>query len=121
VADIRTYYNFIENVSDTVKDYFDYLLNLQHLKAYVDYLEDNCELAPTTISEKIRRLRLAIEFVLFLENLLETNSALFTRAQQILMHLTKWGKSLSKRIKEQRLKHSLASAKEVLHAYYMYY
>jgi len=111
-ADIEHYYNFTGDCLETGKYYYDYLLNLQYLKAYMDYLEDDCELAPTTISEK-SRLRLAIEFTLFLENPMENNAALFTRAHQILMRLSKWSKSLSKRIKEQRLKHSLISTKEV--------
>ena len=113
VAEIKNYYNFIGDFSETGQHYYDYLLNLQHLKAYLDYLQEDCELAPTTISEKIRRLRLAIEFTLFFENPAETDAVLFTRAHQILMHLSKWGKSLSKGIKEQRRKHSLVSAKQV--------
>jgi len=51
VADLKNYYNFTAGFSDTGKEYYDYLLNLQHLKAYTDYLEEDCELAPTTISE----------------------------------------------------------------------
>ena len=113
VAEIKCYYTFIEGFSETAMPYYDYLLNLQYLKAYLDYLQEDCELAPTTVSEKLRRLKLAIEFTLFIENPTETDAVLFTRAHQILMHLSKWGKSLSKGIKEQRRKHSLVSAKQV--------
>ena len=32
VAEIKNYYNFIGDFSETGKHYYDYLLNLQHLK-----------------------------------------------------------------------------------------
>jgi len=113
VAEIKTYYKFTTQSATPAKHYYDYLLNLQYLKAYLDYLQEGCQFAPTTISEKIRRLRLAMEFILFTENPTETDTTLFTRTHQLMMHLSKWGKSLSKGIKEQRRKHSLVSAQQV--------
>ena len=45
--------------------------------------------------------------------LIQDIKIMFTRAYQVLMHLSKWDKSLSKSIKEQHLKHSIVSVKEV--------
>ena len=112
-VELKNYYHFVAPFADSNVHYYDYLLNLKHLKSYLDYLQEDCEFAPTTISEKIRRLRMAMEFVLYKENPMETNTSFFTRTHQIMMHLSKWCKSLSKGIKEQRRKHVFASAKQV--------
>jgi len=72
IVDIKSYYRFTTPSAAKEKNYYDYLLNLQYLKAYVDYLQQDCALAPTTIAAKIRRLRLAMEYTLFAENPTET-------------------------------------------------
>ena len=113
VAELKKYYHFIAPSVDPTTQYYDYLLNLQYLKSYLDYLQEDCDFSPTTVSEKIRRLRMAMEFVLYKENPMETDTKLFTRSHQIMMHIAKWGKSLSKGIKEQRRNHSFVSAKQV--------
>jgi len=115
VAEIKNYFSFITSLANYNPGmrYYDDLLNLQHLKAYLNYLQEDCEFAPNTTAEKIRRLRLGMEFTLFHENPTETNTTLYTRTHLIMAHLAKWGKSLSKGIKEQRRWQSLLAAKEV--------
>jgi len=115
VTEIKNYFSFISLLPSyrPGMKYYDGLLNLQHLKAYLDYLQQDCEFAPSTTSEKIHRLRLAMEFTLFHENPTETNTTLYTRTHLIMAHLSNWGKSLSKAIKEQRRQQSLLSAQQV--------
>jgi len=123
VAEIKNYFSFITSLASYKPGvhYYDDLLNLQHLKAYLDYLQEDCEFAPTTTSEKIRRLRLGMEFTLFHENPTETNTTLYTRTHLIMTHLLKWSKSLSKGIKEQRRRQSLISAQQVTPWKYFYH
>jgi len=78
VAELKKYYHFIAPSVDPTMHYYDYLLNLQYLKSYLDYLQEDCDFAPTTVSEKICRLRMAMEFVLYKENPMETDTKLFT-------------------------------------------
>lgn len=77
------------------------------------HLQDVKQYAPTTVAEKIRRIQLAIEFTITIENKEENNDAMFVRCQRIIKHLEKWRHSLSKDITKQRMKHSLTSEKQV--------
>ena len=65
------------------------------------------------MAEKIRRLKLAIEYTLHKENAHECNTTMFIRCTKIITNLTKWGKSLSKDIQQQRNKQTILSAEKV--------
>ena len=93
--------------------YHDLLLNMDKLKNYLEHLQQNFQFAPTTISEKIRRLRLAIDYTLHRENANECNTAMFMRCTKISTNLTKWGKSLSREIQQQRNKQAMVSIQKV--------
>ena len=107
VADIQNYFCFI---SESHKPHYDLLLDMENLQNYLQYLQQHFSFAATTISEKIRRLRLAIEYTLHIENSDESNTIMFMRCTKILTNLLKCGKSLSKDIQKQRHKQSLKSA-----------
>ena len=111
VADIQNYFYFTS--SNNRKPCYDLLLDMSHLKNYLQYLQQHFVFAATTISEKIRRLRLAIEYILHTENSDECNTTMFIRCTKILTNLSKWGKSLTKDIQKQRHKQSLVSAQKV--------
>lgn len=83
---------------------------------YVKHLQDVKEYAPTTIAEKMRRLQLAIDYTIAMENKDEKNDKMFIRCQRIIKHLEKWRHSLSKDITKQRMKHAIMSEKEVQRA-----
>ena len=117
VADIQNYFCFI---SDSHKPHYDLLLDMENLKNYLQYLQQHFTFAATTISEKIRRLRLAIEYTLHIENSDECDTIMFMRCTKILTNLLKWGKSLSKDIQRQHHKQSVKSAQKVCIAMYMY-
>ena len=57
---------------------------------------------PTTLSEKIRRMKLAIKYVIYAEDSMMTNKELFIKGSRLLELLTQWCLSLSKAIALQR-------------------
>lgn len=115
VIDVQNYFYFTNPTSNTTMPYYDLLLDMSHLKNYLHHLQQHFQFAATTISEKIRRLRLAIEYTLHTENANECNTSMFIRCTKILTNLTKWGKSLSKDIQQQRNKQALVSAQKVFY------
>lgn len=112
VTDVQKYFYFCDSTSNK-NPYFDLLLNMSHLKNYLQHLQQHFVLAATTISEKIRRLKLAIEYILHKENPDECNTNMFIRCTKIITNLSRWGKSLSKDIQKQRHKQSFVSAQKV--------
>lgn len=100
------------DTSNTPRPYYDLLLDMCNLKNYLQHLQ-NFKFAATTLSEKIRRLKLAIEYTLYRENADECDTRMFIRCTKIITNLTKWGKSLSKDIQHQRNKQALLSAEKV--------
>lgn len=115
VTDIKNYFYFTNPTSEERTPYYDLLLNMSHLKNYLQHLQHNFHFAATTISEKLRRLRLAVDYTLYKENPDECNTAMFMRCTKVITNLSKWGKSLSKDVQKQRHKQSLVSAQKVLH------
>ena len=112
-TDVQNYFYYTNPNSNTTMPYYDLLLDMDHLKNYLQHLQQNFQFAATTISEKIRRLRLAIEYTLHRENSDECNTSMFMRCTKILTNLSKWGKSLSREIQQQRNKHALVSVQKV--------
>ena len=86
------------------------MVNLQH---YLQHLQNDFQFAPTTLSEKIRRLILAMEYILHKENPDESNAAMFMQITKIINNLSKWKKNLSRDIKYQRNRQALLSTREV--------
>lgn len=113
VTDVQNYFYYTNPAANTTLPYYDLLLDMDHLKNYLQHLQQNFQFAATTISEKIRRLRLAIEYTLHKENSTECNTSMFIRCNKILTNLIKWGKSLSKDIQHQRNKQALVSVQKV--------
>ena len=105
---------FFEQISHGSTDtYYDILLNTRNLYAYTTHLQNNKKFTASTVSEKLRRLRQAIEYTEAKENSLKVNPKLFSRCQLIAGLLTKWGKSLHKDIAKQRRKQNVISQQQV--------
>ena len=117
VADIQNYFFFI---SDSHKPHYNLLLDMENLKNYLQYLQQHFTFASTTITEKIRWLRLAVEYTLHIDNSDECDITMFMRCTKILTNLLKWGKSMSKDIQKQRHKQSVKSAQKVCKAMLIY-
>ena len=113
VTDIQNYFLYTNPNSNTALPYYDLLLDMNRLKNYLQHLQNNFQFAATTISEKIRRLRIAIEYTLYKENANECNTIMFMRCTKILTNLSKWGRSITKEIRQQRNQHALVSQQEV--------
>jgi len=99
-ADILT---FLEQTShSSTSSYYDILLDTSNLYNYVNHLQKEKQFTASTVSEKLRRLRQAIEFVETTENKMKLDQKLLSRCQLISNLLSKWGKSLHKNIDKQR-------------------
>ena len=76
-------------------------------------MQNNKQFTASTVSEKLRRLRQAIEYTEARENNLKVNQELFSRCQLISNLLVKWGKSLHKDIAKLRRKQNIISQQQV--------
>ena len=66
----------------------------------------------STISDKLRAIIHAIDYVMY-EQLEEGNNSTLMKCEQVKEHLKKYGKSLTKDIKKQRNRHALKCSHEV--------
>ena len=105
---------FFERISHGSTDtYYNILLNTRNLHDYIKHLQINKQFSPSTVSEKLRILRQAIEYTEAKENNLKVNHKLLSRCHLIAGLLTKWGKSLHKDIAKQRRKQNVISQQQV--------
>ena len=82
----------------------DLLLNRKVLESYYHQMRDIKLYKPTTITEKFRRLKMAIAFLIHEGH---DNDDLYIKGNRIIDVLSHWIKSLSKAIGKQRQQHGL--------------
>lgn len=110
-ADISLF--FEQTSHSSTSTYYDPLLDTNNLYKYINHLQTNKHFTASTISEKLRRLRQAIEYTEARENSIKIDQELFSRCQRITSQLVKWGKSLHKEISIQRKKQDMISQQQV--------
>lgn len=91
----------------------DKLFNKTNLENFFHYLITEKAYKPTTIAEKIRRLKMAIKYVIHAEDSMMQNQELFIRGSILIELMNQWGHSLSKPIALQRQQHSLRMAEKI--------
>ena len=91
----------------------DKLFNKKNLEKFFQTLLNEKHYKPTTISEKIRRMKLAIKYIIHAEDSMFANKDLFIEGSRLLEILTQWCLSLSKAIALQRQQHSLTTAERI--------
>jgi len=96
--DVSKFFSYIVQSHPKLRslNYRDILLNKVHLHKYVDYLEKDVALQPSTLMNKIRKLTSAVNFVNFIENPHGKNQELSSQCQELTNLLQNWGKSLRK-------------------------
>ena len=105
-----------------VKGYFQYstptkpphmaLLDFHKLQNYFTHLKSERNLSATTIADKLRAIRQAIEYVQY-EQTDEGCSKTHMKCQEVKDRLKKWGNGLTKDIRRQRNHMSIKSHHEV--------
>ena len=85
------------------------LLNQKNLERYYHFLKTNKQYKPTTNAEKLRRIKLAIKFIMHMQD----NQALYVKGCRYLDLIKQWVYSLSKSISLQRQSHSLSIIQEL--------
>lgn len=88
------------------------ILNFKSLQNYFTHLQKTMKFSATTIAEKLRSLRHAIDYIMF-EHSEEGSMQTTLKCQEIKDRLKKWGGALTKDIKKQRTQNSLKSNYEV--------
>jgi len=86
------------------------LMNCKSMEVYYNYLKGRKQYEATTIAEKLRRLSMAIGFVIH-EN--ANDQKMYVHGTQLRDLIKQWIKSLSKGIAMQRQKHSMAVIKNL--------
>ena len=76
----------------------DKLFNKTNLEKFFHYLITERAYKPTTIAEKIRRLKMAIKYVIHTEDSMMQNQELFIQGSILIELMNWWGHSLSKPI-----------------------
>ena len=103
VTDLKLFLCLTPGLSSDV----DKLFNKTNLEKFFHYLITERAYKPTTIAEKIRRLKMAIKYVIHTEDSVMKNQELFIRGSILIELMSQWGRSLSKPIALQRQQHSL--------------
>lgn len=88
------------------------LLDFHALTDYFSFLKNERKFSATTISDKLRAIRQAIDYVMYQQSEEGSHSTL-TKCEQVKERLKKWGKALTKDIKKQRTQHALKCSHEV--------
>ena len=97
-SDLMMFFNTTpQSSSDTNK--VDTILEKNNLESYIHHIKTTKKYKPTTVAEKIRRLKLAIEYIMALYR----NDDYITKGKVMLTLLTTWCHSLSQDISRQRM------------------
>jgi len=107
-AIVRDVELFFQLTSSKSANDIDTLFNKSNLENFFQKLLCERHYKPTTISEKIRRMKLAIKFIIHSEDSMLTNKGLYIKGTRLLEILTQWCLSLTKAIALQRQQHSMA-------------
>jgi len=115
-------YELAKAIATHVQGYFQYttptqppyaaLLNFHSLTNYFTHLKKTMKFSATTIAEKLRALRQAIEYVIYQQSD-EGSHNTFIKCQKVKDRLKKWGNSLTKDIRKQRNVQAYKSSQEV--------
>ena len=106
-AIVRDVELFFQSTPSTSNSDIDTLFNRSNLEHFFQKLLTERHYKPTTISEKIRRIKQAIKYVIHAEDSMLANQELFIKGSRLLDILTQWCLSLSKAIALQRQQYSL--------------
>ena len=112
-AIVRDVHLFFQNTPAKSRSDIDRLFNKSNLELFFQKLLSERHYKPTTLSEKIRRMKLAIKYVIHSEDSMMTNKELFVKGSRLLELLTQWCLSLSKAIALQRQQHSLTVTEQL--------
>ena len=88
-------------------------MNVHCLRTYVDHLQERSSLTVGTIAEKIRRLKLCVEYAMFLHE----DERTVQRCTRVLQQLTKWRCSLHKEIRQRKGETRVKSKAEVAQSF----
>ena len=105
-AHVKAFFRFTPETTPPYKA----LMCFQSLQHYFAHLKTTMKFSATTIQEKLRAIRQAIDYVAYIH---DGNYQLISRCQTVRDRLKIWGKALTKDIKKQRHENSLKSSYEV--------
>ena len=108
-AHVRGYFQY---TTPTTPPYLA-LTNFQSLTNYFMHLKTKMNYGPTTITEKLRAVRHAIDYVMYQQSAGQGSHATFMKCQEVKDRLKKWGNALTKDIRKQRHAQALKSSHEV--------
>lgn len=111
--DIIYFFNSIPCSSTSIPMANDMLLNLENLENFFQSIKKERSYKPTTQQEKLRRLKMAIQFVMREQDSEMTNESLYIRSSQIIKRPNKCIKSLSKAVGKQRQEHGLSISSKI--------
>ena len=112
VKDVSLYFDYVPQSSNTTHTDQKKLFNRKCLKEFYHHMKNELNYKPSTLAEKLRRLRKAVDFVAH-ENF--TDAKIHQTSLQYKTLLTSWINSLSKPIALQRQKRGIKLNSEVAH------
>ena len=112
VHDVQLFFDSTSHSSSSTSTSSQFLFNSKNLESFYHFIKMR-KYQPTTISEKLRRVRMAIQFVLHETEESHHDLNLFVKGTHLVNLLSQWTKSLSKSIAIQRQKHGIKMSKDV--------
>ena len=105
-AHVRGFFRYTPETQPAYKA----LMCYQSLQNYFNHLKSTMKFSATTIAEKLRAIRQAIEYVSYVN---EHDQEVISRGQTVKDRLKIWGKALTKDIKRQRNENLIKASYEV--------
>ena len=110
-ADIQRFINQTSRGSTTTDT--DLLLSRKAIESYFVHLKSERDLQATTLAEKLRRIRMAIKFILHNVDSTPTGDKTYLHGQKLLDMIQSWCHSLGKAIGLQRQQHTTKISDEI--------
>ena len=107
VRDIERFFRIVTPKQS--RFYHQHLFSAKLLEEYYHFLRVNNKFKPTTNAEKLRRLKMAIKFILHNG----TDQQIYIKGCRVIDTLSQWIHSLSKRISLQRQQHGIKVINEL--------
>ena len=109
---MQLFFNSASHSSATQSGTIELLFNTKTLENYYQFLKSR-DYKPTTASEKLRQLKLAIQFLIHETNDSKDKLTFYVMGMHLINLLTQWTKSLSKVISVLRQKHGMKMNEKV--------
>ena len=113
--DVQLFFDSLSHSSSMQSTSIEFLFNPKNLENFYHFVKRQ-QHKPTIASEKLRRVKMAIQFILHETSDSKEDMNLYVKGMHLVTLLTQWTKSLPKAIAIQRQKHGIIMSESYHHS-----